>query len=90
MQVTEDTFTLCNTSHVPLHVWGEPSVDNRADIGYLSPGTYYFICSVAGHCSAGMKIKVSFSKNNGSAMIIASGLTIQEIRRCVLYSKVLL
>ena len=24
----------------------------------LQPGNYYFICSIAGHCDAGMKIEV--------------------------------
>ena len=42
----------------PLYVWGEPSVDNSATIDGLVPGSYYFLCSIAGHCDAGMKIKV--------------------------------
>lgn len=33
-------------------------MDNGASVEYLTPGDYYFICAVAGHCSAGMKIKV--------------------------------
>ena len=41
-----------------MYVWGEPSVDNSATIDGLVSGSYYFICSIAGHCDAGMKIKV--------------------------------
>ena len=59
VQVTEDVYSNCNLAADSLYIWGEPSVDNRAIIDGLVPGTYYFICSVAGHCDAGMKIKVS-------------------------------
>ena len=33
-------------------------MDQTVTVEHLTPGRYYFICSVAGHCSAGMKVKV--------------------------------
>ena len=57
-QVAEEVFDTCNLSVPPLYEWGEPSVDNSASISSLTPGTYYFICAVSGHCDAGMKIQV--------------------------------
>ena len=51
-------FRSCDIAAGPLYVWGEPSVDNSATIDGLVPGSYYFLCSIAGHCDAGMKIKV--------------------------------
>ena len=57
-QVTEDVYTSCDVAGGSLYVWGEPSVDNSAAIDNLVPGSYYFICSIAGHCDAGMRIKV--------------------------------
>lgn len=49
----------CDTEATPLHVWGEPSVDNSVTLGHFTPGTYYFLCSVSGHCDAGMKLQVT-------------------------------
>lgn len=57
-QVTEDVYQSCDAAASSLYVWGEPSVDNSATIDGLVPGSYYFLCSIAGHCDAGMKIKV--------------------------------
>ena len=59
LQVTADAYDKCDTD--PVHTlveWYRPSVDNSVLVPHLSPGTYYFICGVAGHCSAGMKLKV--------------------------------
>ena len=56
--MTKEVYDSCNTAAIPLQVWGDPSVDNSVTLEDLSPGTYYFICSVSGHCDAGMKIKV--------------------------------
>ena len=57
-QVAEEVFDTCDLSVPPLYEWGEPSVDNSASISSLTPGTYYFICAVSGHCDTGMKIQV--------------------------------
>ena len=37
---------------------GAPWASSGATTGPLSPGTYYYICSVGSHCSYGQKIKV--------------------------------
>ncbi len=58
IKVTETVFESCVLSDHPLHVWGLPSVDNSVSIQGLIPGDYYYLCAVAGHCDAGMKIKV--------------------------------
>ncbi len=57
-QVTDAVFDSCDLSDHPLHVWGLPSVDNSVSIQGLAPGDFYYLCAVAGHCDAGMKIKV--------------------------------
>ncbi len=57
-QVTDAVFDSCDLSDHPLHVWGLPSVDNSVSIQGLDPGDFYYLCAVAGHCDAGMKIKV--------------------------------
>ena len=57
-QVTEQVYESCDLSFPPLFEWGLPSVDNSVSIQGLVPGDYYFLCAVAGHCDAGMKIKV--------------------------------
>ena len=58
-------YETCDVSATPLYTWGNPSVDNKATIPYLNPGTYYFICSVSGHCDAGMKLEVRVLPNDG-------------------------
>ncbi len=64
-QVSKDAFDSCDVSSLPLHNWGDPSVDNGATIPYLSPGSYYFLCTVSGHCDAGMKLEVKVLPNDG-------------------------
>ena len=57
--MTEAVFESCDMSlDDPIYVYGEPSVDSTATIADITAGTYYFICSIGGHCDAGMKIKV--------------------------------
>ena len=58
MQVTEDSFDSCGRSSPPLHEWGLPGVDTAITVPHIAPGVYYYICGVAGHCDAGMKIRV--------------------------------
>lgn len=57
-QVDKETYEICDVVKDPLFMWGIPSVDTTVSITNLQPGTYYFLCSIAGHCSAGMKITV--------------------------------
>ena len=58
LKVDEEAYETCDTSREPLHIWGIPSVDTSVPLTNLQPGTYYFLCSVAGHCDAGMRITV--------------------------------
>lgn len=58
-QVTSLQYESCDLTTLPLHEWGQPSVDNSVIISDLSPGVYYYYCSVAGHCDAGMKLQVT-------------------------------
>ena len=65
LQVTADAYDEGDTD--PVHTlveWYRPSVDNSVIVPHLSPETYYFICGVAGHCSAGMKLKVDYAQNS--------------------------
>ena len=58
LQVTEESFNLCGRGSPPLHEWGLPGVDTAVTVPHIAPGVYYYICGVAGHCDAGMKIRV--------------------------------
>ena len=44
-------------------------MDNSASLSDLTPGAYYFICSVPGHCDAGMKLTVNVLPNDGLPVI---------------------
>ncbi len=63
--MSKEAFDSCDVATTPLHNWGDPSVDNSATISHLSPGTYYFVCSVSGHCDAGMKIQIDVLPSDG-------------------------
>ncbi len=65
MQVSKEVYDNCDISATPLHTWGVPSVDSNATIPYLSAGNYYFICTVSGHCDAGMKLEVTVLPYDG-------------------------
>ena len=58
LQVTEESFDSCGHNSPPLHEWGLPGVDAAVTVPHIAPGVYYYICGVAGHCDAGMKIRV--------------------------------
>lgn len=64
-QVSQEAFDSCDVSSVPLYTWGSPSVDNSVTIPHLSPRTYYFLCTVSGHCDAGMKLQVEVLPSDG-------------------------
>ena len=68
-QVTEDVYDSCDVAAEPLFEWGAPSVDNSASLSDLTPGTYYFICSVPSHCDAGMKLIVNVLPDDGLPVI---------------------
>ena len=57
-QVDKEAYDVCDVTSEPLHIWGIPSVDTSVPLTDLQPGRYYFLCSIAGHCDAGMKIEV--------------------------------
>jgi uncharacterized cupredoxin-like copper-binding protein len=58
-QVDEATYESCDINADPLYVWAIPSVDTSVQLTNLQPGNYFFICSVAGHCDAGMKVAMT-------------------------------
>ncbi|KAJ7540711.1 hypothetical protein O6H91_10G027500 [Diphasiastrum complanatum] len=62
MQVSQQDFKACVTSRPVLTATGGSNV-----IRLSRPGTYWFICGVAGHCSAGMKVAIQAT---GSAATI--------------------
>jgi len=74
--VTEEAYRSCDPSLTPLLVWRDSSVDQIVRIEHLMAGSYYFLCSVAGHCSAGMKIKASWSYS--PKLIIPAGFWLFE------------
>ena len=71
-------------------MWGEPSVDNSATLSDLAPGEYYFICTVSGHCDAGMKISVTVLPDDGLPVIsnpVVSICSIHGSRCAFAYSR---
>ena len=49
----------------------EPAYSGEVYITKLTPGDHYFVCSVGGHCNAGMRITVHVEEggaNGGSGM----------------------
>ena len=64
-------YDSCDVTAEPLFEWGAPSVDNSASLSDLTPGTYYFICSVPGHCDAGMKLIVNVLPDDGLPVIVS-------------------
>ena len=59
LQVDAEAYDTCDVDPAKTLVeWSRPSVDSSVVVPHLSPGTYYFICGVAGHCRAGMKLQV--------------------------------
>lgn len=58
-QVGPEAYDACDISPESTIVeWSRPSVSTSALVPHLSPGSYHFICGVAGHCSAGMRLRV--------------------------------
>ena len=64
-QVTEEAYETCDISIQPLHIWAISSVDTAVQLTDLQPGSYYFLCTIAGHCDAGMKIEVIVLPSDG-------------------------
>ncbi|CAM6091302.1 unnamed protein product [Calypogeia fissa] len=55
MQVTKGVFNSCRVTSRPISTF----VSGEDFVKLNTPGTYYFICGVAGHCNAGMKVAVT-------------------------------
>ena len=51
-------FDKCDVRSAPLVEWARASVSSSFTISNLTIGTHYFVCSVGGHCLAGMKVRV--------------------------------
>ncbi|KAF3434861.1 hypothetical protein FNV43_RR21948 [Rhamnella rubrinervis] len=64
MQVSREAFETCNSSVSPIAVYNSSS----DSIPLQTPGDWYFICGVPGHCQAGMRlaIKVSALPSHGT------------------------
>lgn len=69
-QVDKETYEMCDVVKDPLFIWADPSVDTTVSITNLQPGTYYFLCSIAGHCSAGMKITTIVLPKDGQPTLL--------------------
>eukprot|EP00249_Psilotum_nudum_P034410 c53430_g1_i1 orf=282-899(+) len=52
-QVTKANYITCNDTNPEAHY-----ADGNTSIQLNTPGSYYFICGVPGHCSAGQKVEV--------------------------------
>ena len=73
-QVTQEAFLSCDLSASSLHIWAIPSVDTTVPISNLQAGSYYFLCTVAGHCDAGMKIEVIVLPSDGVPVVLNPAL----------------
>lgn len=61
-EVNLEDYTSCTVGDsVSTHNSGS------TDISLTTPGTHYFICTVTGHCAAGMKLAITVSVPGGSA-----------------------
>ncbi|XP_004305752.1 PREDICTED: early nodulin-like protein 1-like [Fragaria vesca subsp. vesca] len=56
--VTKENFDTCNSAE-PLYQFRGPVY-----IKALTPGTYYFTCSFAGHCVKGQKVAIHFEPSS--------------------------
>lgn len=57
-QVSKHAYDECDILSKPLKEWSQASIPGRVTISGLSPGTYYFMSTVSGECTAGMKVAV--------------------------------
>lgn len=58
LQVTKDSHELCGHGSPLLREWGLPGVDTAVTVSHIALRVCYYICRVADHCDAGMKIIV--------------------------------
>lgn len=59
--VTKEDFDSCTTTDP---IW---ETTNPAEVGIVQPGTFYFICTFAGHCAKGQKIAVNWIDSSAPA-----------------------
>ncbi|RXI05723.1 hypothetical protein DVH24_017765 [Malus domestica] len=65
--VTKENFEICNTTN-PIFELQKPSI-----IGFTASDTYYFTCTIAGHCAEGQKIAVYFAPSSNTPSPSPSG-----------------
>lgn len=58
LQVSKSGYDSCDVVARPLVEWARASVARSLTISNLTVGRHYFLCSVSGHCLAGMKVEV--------------------------------
>ena len=58
----------------------EPSYSGEVYITELTPGDHYFVCSVSGHCNAGMRITVHVERDVNEA---GSGSSVGPITHAI-------
>ncbi|KAK9947543.1 hypothetical protein M0R45_003162 [Rubus argutus] len=59
--VTKEDFDSCTTTN-PIWETTDP-----AEVGIVQPGTFYFICTFAGHCAKGQKVAVNWIDSSAPA-----------------------
>ncbi|KAM5547937.1 umecyanin-like [Rosa sericea] len=59
--VTKEDFDSCTTTNP---IWKETEPVN---VGIVQPGTFYFICTFAGHCAKGQKIATNWTNSSAAA-----------------------
>ncbi|XP_024163167.1 umecyanin-like [Rosa chinensis] len=59
--VTKEDFDSCTTTH-PILETTKP-----VNVGIVQPGTFYFICTFAGHCEKGQKIAANWTNSSAAA-----------------------
>eukprot|EP00117_Sycon_ciliatum_P037364 scpid335/ scgid27970/ Fibrocystin-L; Polycystic kidney and hepatic disease 1-like protein 1 len=57
-EVSKSGYDSCDVVARPLVEWARASVARSLTISNLTVGRHYFLCSVSGHCLAGMKVEV--------------------------------
>ncbi|XP_004308821.1 PREDICTED: cucumber peeling cupredoxin-like [Fragaria vesca subsp. vesca] len=60
--VTKEDFDSCNTTHPILQS------DKPTNVNIVRPGTFYFICTLAGHCAKGQKIATNWINSTMSSV----------------------
>ncbi|XP_062010877.1 umecyanin-like [Rosa rugosa] len=59
--VTKEDFDSCTTTN-PIWETTDP-----VGVGIVQPGTFYFICTFAGHCAKGQKVATNWTNSSAAA-----------------------